>query len=80
VLEGVRRQGYAYDAEESVEGLWAVAACILDRSGQPLAATSIVAPAFRVPQEAVQAWQGLIMDAAAEIGRLLGGVPGGSTA
>ena len=46
-LEGVRRQGYAYDHEEVVLGLCCVAAPIYDLDGHVLAAISLSVPAYR---------------------------------
>ncbi|GAB2896538.1 IclR family transcriptional regulator [Paralcaligenes ginsengisoli] len=45
-LEEVRKQGYAVSNQETVSGLYVVAAPILDIDGVPLAALSVATPAF----------------------------------
>ena len=45
-LEEVREQGYAVSNQETVSGLYVVAAPILDIDGVPLAALSVATPAF----------------------------------
>jgi IclR family KDG regulon transcriptional repressor len=66
-LSKIRELGYAYDNEESIEDVWAVAGCIHGPDGRPLAATSIVVPLFRVTQESKIKWSDIIVGAAAEI-------------
>lgn len=46
-LEKVRRQGYAYDMEETTVGLCCVAAPIRDRNDRVIASASISVPSFR---------------------------------
>jgi IclR family transcriptional regulator, pca regulon regulatory protein len=46
-LEQVKRRGYAISDQETVSGLYVLAAPILDTDGIPLAALSIAAPAFQ---------------------------------
>ena len=43
----VKRRGYAVSDQETVSGLYVLAAPILDTDGIPLAALSIAAPAFQ---------------------------------
>ena len=45
-LEQVKRRGYAVSDQETVSGLYVIAAPILDADGIPLAGLSIAAPAF----------------------------------
>ena len=79
-LTKVRQQGFAFDNEESEPGVWAVAACIVDKEGWPAAAVSIVAPTVRVRQDLIPYWSELVSDAAIQInsrfnalrGRILG--------
>jgi DNA-binding IclR family transcriptional regulator len=66
-LARIREQGFAYDNEESIEGVWAVAGCIHDIDDRPVGATSIVVPVFRVTKELSGKWQELIREGAAEI-------------
>lgn len=72
ILARIRDDGYAFDNEESIEGVWAIAGCIRAQDGSPLAATSIVVPSFRVTEENISNWQKLIVDGAAKITSLLG--------
>lgn len=46
-LARVKEQGYALDAEESMEGAFCVAAPVLDGQGRPVAAVSISGPTTR---------------------------------
>jgi IclR family acetate operon transcriptional repressor len=72
VLAEVRNLGYAYDEEESVTGVWAVASCIRDHDGSPLAALSIVGPLVRLQEIDTSGWHKLVKQAAEEISLLLG--------
>src|SRR5438552_3312384 len=46
-LDRVKRQGYAVSDQETVSGLYVLAAPVLDTDGVPLAGLSIAAPAFQ---------------------------------
>lgn len=50
-LRQVRDQGFAIVEEEFEDGVNAVAAPILDKNRQPIAAVALVGPAFRLPNE-----------------------------
>jgi IclR family transcriptional regulator, KDG regulon repressor len=52
----IRACGYALDEQEAEEGVWAMACCIRDGSGRPLASLSIAAPSFRLPREIISDW------------------------
>lgn len=71
-LTRTRATGYAEDQEESQIGVWAVAACIRDALGEPMAALSIVAPAFRVEAKDHDQWPELVIEGAARISSLFG--------
>ncbi len=71
-LARVRRQGYAFDDEESAVGVWAVAACIRNAQGHPVAALSIVAPVFHVQNQDTRAWPSYVIESAAKISASLG--------
>ncbi len=71
-LNSIRLRGYAFDDQESVEGVWAVAACIRAPGGRSLAATSIVVPVFRHSPELERKWRQLIISAANELTQKLG--------
>lgn len=47
-LSHIRTQGYGFDAEESEEGLYCVAAPLFDYSGQAVAAISVSGPSVRM--------------------------------
>jgi IclR family transcriptional regulator, pca regulon regulatory protein len=46
-LEQVKRRGYAVSDQETVSGLYVIAAPVLDADGIPLAGLSVAAPAFQ---------------------------------
>ena len=71
ILEA-RRRGCAYDEEESEEGVWAVAGCIRNSAGRPMAALSVVVPVIRVQANDIQYWTSLVIEGAAEISSKLG--------
>ena len=79
-LTKARQRGYAFDREESEPGVWAVAACIVNKDGGPAAAVSIVVPMVRVRDDLIPYWSELAIDAANNIssrfnasrGRILG--------
>jgi IclR family transcriptional regulator, pca regulon regulatory protein len=54
-LEQVRRRGYAVSDQETVSGLYVLAAPVLDTDGVPLAGLSIAAPAFHTSLEDFEA-------------------------
>ena len=64
--------GFAFDNEESVKEIWAVAACIHSQNGRSIAASSIVVPKFRLTEELETKCRELITEAAVEIGLRLG--------
>ncbi len=74
VLALIRTLGYADDNEESMEGVWAVGACILSADGRPIAATSIVVPSSRVTDARKELWRQIIKEGASEITMNLGSV------
>jgi IclR family transcriptional regulator, KDG regulon repressor len=52
-LEAIRRQGWALDNEETMEGVRCLAAPVLNPQSQPLAAIGISAPAARLTDDQV---------------------------
>jgi IclR family acetate operon transcriptional repressor len=48
-LDAVRRQGYALDRAECVEGIRCVAAPVFDRRGDCVAALTLTGPSMRIP-------------------------------
>lgn len=74
-LAEIAPNGYAIDNEESVTGVWAVAACIRDRLGIPLAAMSVVGLVGRIQNKNYQSWPQQVKETAAEISAILGYQP-----
>lgn len=71
-LSEIRTLNYAYDEEESAIGVWAVASCIRDEDGRPIAALSIVAPISRLRSKDESDWHRLVRDGANEVSAALG--------
>ena len=71
-LAKYRNQGYAFDNQESEEGVWAVASCIWNQEGKPFASISIVAPIVRINNKDTSTWYKLLKDSADEISAQLG--------
>jgi DNA-binding IclR family transcriptional regulator len=67
-LDGIRRQGYALNWEESVEGTCAVAVAVRDPTGAPVAAVAMAAPSSRLrSMDAVRAHAPSVLAAARRI-------------
>lgn len=71
-LVDIRKQNYAFDNEESAIGVWAVASCIRDDAGRPIAALSIVGPTSRIASKDVSTWHHIVRQHASEISLSLG--------
>src|ERR1700745_61888 len=71
-LEKIRRQGYAVDDEEAVQGARCVSAPILNSDGEPIAAVSVSGPVTRVSPNLVNAMAGAVTSAAAAISAAMG--------
>lgn len=72
-LQSVAGEGVALDLEECVPGLSCVAAPVLDASGRTIAALSVSAPSFRVPEETLrQKLAPLVIQAAGQLSARLG--------
>jgi IclR family KDG regulon transcriptional repressor len=71
-LEKVRRQGYAVDDEEAVQGARCVSAPILNSAGEPVAAVSVSGPVTRVSPNLVNALAGAVTAAAGAISAAMG--------
>jgi IclR family transcriptional regulator, acetate operon repressor len=65
-LAEAREKQYAYDNEESNTGVWAVAGCIRNEEGRPVAAISVVAPLFHIQAKDYMNWYTYIRDGAIE--------------
>lgn len=71
-LSLVRKQGYALDREEALEGLWCFAAPVLDSHGATVAAISVSIPKARILETDASFYVTAIKDAAAELSRRVG--------
>lgn len=75
-LKEIRKNGFAYDDQESDLEIWAVASCVRNDKGYPVAAISVVAPIFRIRDKDYQVWSKYVRDGAQEVSRKLGFRPG----
>jgi len=71
-LEKIRRQGYAVDDEEAVQGARCVSAPILNADREPIAAVSVSGPVTRVSPNQVAALAGAVNSAARAISAAMG--------
>jgi IclR family acetate operon transcriptional repressor len=71
-LEKIRRQGYAVDDEEAVQGARCVSAPILNSDGEPIAAVSVSGPVTRVSPNQVATLAGAVRAAARSISAAMG--------
>lgn len=68
-LRLVRERGFALDEREFEEGIDAVAAPILDQSGQPIAVVSVAGPAYRLAHDRLMEIGPTVVAAARDIAR-----------
>ncbi|MBX2886854.1 MAG: IclR family transcriptional regulator [Granulosicoccus sp.] len=66
-LKDIRQQGYAHEDEEHFAGIRAIAAPIVDRAGNAVAAISITAPTFRIEPQRFDIWREALVKAAADV-------------
>lgn len=71
-LKEIRENGFAYDDQESDREIWAVASCIRNDKGYPVAAISVVAPIFRIREKDHKLWYKYVRDGALEVSKKLG--------
>jgi DNA-binding IclR family transcriptional regulator len=72
-LEKIRRNGYAVDDEEYVDGLMCFAAPIFDFHGNPIASISVSCPKYRYdPGRHLALYTGLTVEAADRISGMMG--------
>jgi DNA-binding IclR family transcriptional regulator len=71
-LADARDKGYACDDQESDLDIWAVASCIRNHKGYPIAALSVVAPIFRIQNKNYAHWYQSVRKSAFEISSRLG--------
>jgi DNA-binding IclR family transcriptional regulator len=71
-LSAIRERGYAIDNEEIEEGVRCVGCVVRNFSGEPLAAISISAPAFRLTKEKVKSLSGPVVAVAEALSTELG--------
>ena len=68
-MRQIRQQGFALSEQEFEEGINAVAAPILDSSGQPIASVAIAGPAYRLTRERMIDIGPLVLATARDIAR-----------
>jgi len=71
-LKKIRKQGFAYDNEESFQGIRCVAAPIFNSNGKVIAALSITAPKQRMGHQRMKDLKKLIVETAQSISRQTG--------
>jgi IclR family KDG regulon transcriptional repressor len=71
-LEKIRRQGYAVDDEEAVQGARCVSAAILNTAGDAIAAVSVSGPVTRVSPNLVSALARAVTSAAHAVSSAMG--------
>jgi DNA-binding IclR family transcriptional regulator len=71
-LEEMKKNGYAIDNEEYVEGIKCVAAPVFDHDGKVRFSLSTTGPAFRMTEEKIKEITAIIKEAANEISRRIG--------
>jgi IclR family acetate operon transcriptional repressor len=74
-LTEVRVRGYAVDDEEEEEGVKCVGAPLFDHHGQVVAALSLAALSFDLPQDRIPELARMVRDAAAKVSYQLGYAP-----
>lgn len=72
-LARIRARGYAIDDQERAEGMRCIAAPIFNGHGEPIAGISVSGPAFRMPLSAADHLGTLVMRAADQVTRAIGG-------
>jgi DNA-binding IclR family transcriptional regulator len=75
LIDAAGRRGWALDDGEQVEGVRCVAAAIRDQERRVIAAVSVSGPAFRLPDDRIEATARHVTAAAAAISRDLGYAP-----
>jgi DNA-binding IclR family transcriptional regulator len=73
LLAEVRRRGYATEDGDVTPGLRSVAAAVLDHAGHPEAGVALTFPADEADEAGIARFSSLVMRAAAEISRRIGG-------
>ena len=72
VLAEVRKNGYAVDDSEMIEGVHCIAAPLFDRTGRPVGTLSLSAPADQLPRKDFKRHAASVMAAAAAVSAKLG--------
>lgn len=67
----IRKQGYALDLAEGLEGIHCVGTAVLDEYSYPVAAITVMSPAFRVKAEHLHKLGKVCLEAAAKIQKRL---------
>ena len=73
-LRKIRRRGYAVSRDELIQGAVAIAAAILDGSGQVVGSLGIFGPSVRLPDSRVQEFGRLLVREVSDVSASLGSV------
>ena len=71
-LDCIRQQGYAYDRGEREEGVLCIAAPVFNAAGEPMAATSLSGPAYRLEAKGLETLTGRVVESAAALSLRMG--------
>lgn len=71
-IQLIRKRGYAISEGEHVEGVYAIAAPVINKAGRVLASLSILGPLLRLTEEKKKAYLGYLLDTGNEISNELG--------
>lgn len=71
-LKQVRKQGFGFSDEDVARGVRAIAAPILDSSGNVVATIGISLPSFQLPKSRMKSAAKAVKDAASDISRQFG--------
>ncbi len=74
-LVTTRERGWAFDDEESCEGMRCIASCIFSSYGEAIAGISVSGPTVRFPDPMIPAIGPQVREAALQITSLIGGKP-----
>jgi DNA-binding IclR family transcriptional regulator len=75
-IQDVRERGFAIDLQEVMEGVHCISAPVRDHINKIVAAISVSAPAFRLPEEKIDEIRVPLIETCAEISRKMGYMAG----
>jgi IclR family acetate operon transcriptional repressor len=71
-LKKIKKEGYALDNAEAIEGVYCVAAPVFSGNGEPVAALTVTGPANRFKKENLESAGNIVKTYSAEVSRRLG--------